>query len=1128
MSSNWSDPEIRFSKAQENRVEEFRAWLRTSKTKLARELADPPGTFTVTRTTASGRREMRRLEKALILDRPSTSAAHIDSQILLKFVAHQNRFGAKLPIPRISTLFTYPSNPFADDVIGARERIQEWKKAEHNWIENAGAKPSLALIVFSGILHGGLLHKNCISAFARTLLEPAGKIGYVGHQITVALDLAWNGIPSMEFRSWQPDISTACAIVPPKQMANTPSLSVDELRAFTDEQLCRTILKQVVEEMKRSGTPKELRPRTLKQMIDVVALGARTEVPAILVDYATRHIVSHSVRSDVLQRIYAQRGLQSNEQTNLQSPKATPGADNRSEDATLFVSSNESENPDDQEPKGLKRLRAALNVSSEETALQELRALLHEIDKRETRQTVWHLITQFAEYLLCRRQVVRPGAFSKRNLALSTVKAYAVNLVGRRFGRLLEGKGPLDLNAIEFEDYYTQAIENSLGDEATNRQKRALIGALREFHDFLVQEHGAAPIRDSDVFGAVRGLLPVDATIITLEEYNEAREFIRLDIQNMPDLRVRQIAEAILILGFKCGARRMEALNLSIADLLIKGEPWLFIRPWGDHALKTINAKRQIPLRSLLDEDELDVLLDCLDGAKALSKNNKFLFGISDKCSGFRVIPQDMIMPIVHRALREATKDTRIRFHHCRHSFATWTLLRLMLSDLESIPDLFPHLPETRTWLQDSKRFRRVLYAGDGNQTRKHLRAVASLLGHSGPLMSLEHYIHCLDWLLPHFLASSKLLGNARAQDVATLARRAESSVYGAAVDSDVWLQNAITLHEKRLKKSKADRDKRLHRVIAAVEERLKNLKKLKVDRDRHKHAIAILAKRLKQLRADRDKWMNPPLSIPVRVFRERFPEIAPSYATSFKPVTKQDDSGAPSILDHWSVLFLRQTTKECLESIAERFGLEPEKADVMIGRIKALHKIKEPRGKQAKRHKKLFQLPEKNAENPKPGLLYPKRPHSNRSGKFISEFERPLMSCAQKHRSLTESVLRYYVNNIWSSENVLVFRNPADPQRALDYLRFLKELEFGNPGKAPIRLVSFDMAENSKTRDEWQIALGITDSEWEGVVKRDPLFAPCRANRKWLSIGPDLDSPEDEAYRFLMIMAAIAFGFAP
>jgi len=158
----------------------------------------------------------------------------------------------------------------------------------------------------------------------------------------------------------------------------------------------------------------------------------------------------------------------------------------------------------------------------------------------------------------------------------------------------------------------------------------------------------------------------------------------------------------------------------------------------------------------------------------------------------------------------------------------------------------------------------------------------------------------------------------------------------------------------------------------------------------------------------------------------------------------------------------------------------------------------------------------------------YPKHPHSNRSGKFISEFERPLMACAQNHPSLTESVLRYYVNNIWSSENVLVFRNPADPQRAIDYLRFLKELEFGNPGKALIRLVSFDMAENSKTRDKWKMALRLTDSEWERVVKRDPLFAPCRANRKWLSIGPDLDSSEDEAYRFLMIMAAITFGFAP
>jgi len=1088
MSSSWGEPQIGFSEAQLKRVDGFRAWLRKSALKLARELADPPATFSITKLTPKGWRDMRRLEKALILDRSSISAAHIDSQILLKFVAYQNKQSdAKLPIPRVSSLFSLPSNPFASDVILALKLIQEWKKFERTWIEKDGARTSLALIVFSAILHGGLLHKGCIAGFVRALLEPAGKIGYAGRQVTVALDLAWNGLPSMEFRSWQPDISTACAIVPPQQMSSVPSQNL------TDTQLCRTIFKQIVGQMKDSGTPKELRPRTLKHLIDVIALGARTEVPSILVDYATRQIVSHSLRPDVMRRIYAQPDLPDGGLANLRPPGTDSRGNDHSRELTIRLSSGERENPDDQEPTGLRRLRTALSMTSEERALQnsdkralrkseeralqKLRALLHEIEERDKRKTIWHLITQFAEYLLSRRHVVRPGILSKRNLALSTVKAYAVNLVGRRFGRLLEGKGPLDLNAIGFEDYYTQAIENSLGDQSTRRQRRALVGALREFHDFLVLEHGAPPIRDSDIFGAVRGLLPVDATIITLEEYNEARRIIRSDIQRVPDLRLRQIAEAMLIIGFKCGARRMEALNLPITDLLIQGEPWLIIRPWGNHALKTINAKRQIPLRSLLGRSEFKVLQRCLKGAKKLSSDNKYLFGISGDNHRCRVIPEDMIMPIVHRALREATNDSRIRFHHCRHSFATWTLLRLMLSDLEIIPDLFPHLSQTRAWLKGSKRFRRLLYSGDGNQTRRHVRAVASLLGHSGPLMSLEHYAHCLDWLLPHFLSSSNLLGNTDARDVAKLANRAASGVYSAIADPN-----------RRLKTKKADGKKQSKSGKAAQQSRF---------------------------------------SVPVRVFQERFPGIAPSYETRLHQTAAQDDSCAPSILDHWSVLFLHRTTKERLHSIAEHFDLKPEQADEIIRRVKALHEIVEPRGKQAKRHKKIFQLPEKDAKNSKPGLLYPKRPHSERSGVFIRDLEVPLMACAQRYPSLTRSVLGYYVNNIWSSENVLAFRDPKNPQSALDYLMFLKELEFGNPGKAPIHFVSFDVAKNSSARNDWQKALGIVDSEWDKVEKRDPVFEPCDANRKWLSIGPRLDSAEDRAYRFLMIMAAITFGFS-
>jgi len=94
--------------------------------------------------------------------------------------------------------------------------------------------------------------------------------------------------------------------------------------------------------------------------------------------------------------------------------------------------------------------------------------------------------------------------------------------------------------------------------------------------------------------------------------------------------------------------------------------------------------------------------------------------------------------------MRAETGDQQLRFHHLRHSFATWTTLRLFLSDLESIPEFFSDQPKTQEWLNQSKQFRSQLYLST-DITRKHIYAVASLLGHAGPEMTLEHYVHCMD-----------------------------------------------------------------------------------------------------------------------------------------------------------------------------------------------------------------------------------------------------------------------------------------------------------------------------------------------------------------------------------------------
>lgn len=104
-----------------------------------------------------------------------------------------------------------------------------------------------------------------------------------------------------------------------------------------------------------------------------------------------------------------------------------------------------------------------------------------------------------------------------------------------------------------------------------------------------------------------------------------------------------------------------------------------------------------------------------------------------------------------------------MHYHHLRHSFATWTFTRLMLSDLAQIPDLLPGHDATNSWLKESKQFREQLY-GYHVHTRKHAYVVASLLGHSGPSISFEHYVHSLEWLLPLFLSNSALFASTTAE----------------------------------------------------------------------------------------------------------------------------------------------------------------------------------------------------------------------------------------------------------------------------------------------------------------------------------------------------------------------------
>ncbi len=91
--------------------------------------------------------------------------------------------------------------------------------------------------------------------------------------------------------------------------------------------------------------------------------------------------------------------------------------------------------------------------------------------------------------------------------------------------------------------------------------------------------------------------------------------------------------------------------------------------------------------------------------------------------------------------------DERVHIHHLRHSFANHLLWHLTLAQLreETLP---------RAWQEDQRDAVQfvVRLLGHSQQTRKHLYILASLLGHSGPEISLNHYVHTLDLLLALYL----------------------------------------------------------------------------------------------------------------------------------------------------------------------------------------------------------------------------------------------------------------------------------------------------------------------------------------------------------------------------------------
>lgn len=622
-----------------------------------------------------------------------------------------------LDIPKAVILAPREKNPINPTRFNLLPKTKVWQEAFHAAVINVNVEGEdeeliWGQLLLSAIFYGGLINSQLLIAFIKSIVETEQY--HLGKRY---LDLkpTWQGHEEVEYRRWFFDPLTELIAVKHQKT----------LRATDVLQLSGTwIIRQVNKALALHLSKQEL-PRGITDFLDAISVRYSTRLSPFLVHYAQRKSLSHSLQVtawDRLSKTITTTNTQEQESVNLSQWQKTIKIDDSDETLNFFYD------------KRLAEIRECLKTERADLARKNLSVLMS--DKESKYLDYYYLLADWLRTL--------SGKTGKSaSLKVSTLRGY-LSSIGRRLAEVFNEQELSSMQPEEFEDVYSVVLD-SIESRGLRRKVAKLV---LQFHQFIVDKHQAPAIKYHQTLGVSSSPIPVDANLIWVDEYYQILTFIENSnlIEIHPDLS--EIAQLLFTLGYRCGLRRMEALKLRVIDFQNGQKPHLIIRPHHERRLKTKNSQRLIPLYALLTEDELSRLewwKTKRVEQETNSSKSEYLFAIPSK--NFDSVPQDLVFPILHTAMRTVTGDENLRYHHLRHSFGSLTLLKLMASDYKAPLHFFEKMPKQKIEIEKSAEFRNLLLPVLG-PSRKYLYAVGRLLGHSGPDISLEHYLHVLDLLL--------------------------------------------------------------------------------------------------------------------------------------------------------------------------------------------------------------------------------------------------------------------------------------------------------------------------------------------------------------------------------------------
>ena len=718
----WKDVLARSVDADQQAIPNLLEWLRRQ--------PNPHAAFLGGRTTpgAADERSARELE-ALLLARVAKKELTCKSAAQQLYLLHRvgkrlRSQGMSIAPTWVSSILRPPPSPFSSSTAGEIAKAQAWRRALNDTLSQDLPKDPAklwAMTLLSAVCNGALVDRGKLTRLHSMIERGSLKVERTdsGHAFVDFL-MPFEGLGNHHLQRWWCDPAT--------------DLLLQKLGGERSVFPFKEIRDAVRELLSNAGVAKAQLPRNITDLLaSASSLWALKSAPVDLHSMG-RTFVAHSLTSRCWTRLIGHP------------PQREPGA--------LGNPGGTASAPEPHESEVEAELWQA--VCAEHEWLHDARNMLVSGDHAQAILLVKNLLRDTASnhyshlYIgwLC-DALENPPRNKEIGIGLRSL-AEPFLLAAPRLLSYLGTRQISSLGIDELDELYRVILDACEAGEPVEKIARG----LRLLHEHLVLNHNVKPLPDPrGTFGEGGALMPVDATVISVDEYLRAHDWLLQQLQFGADPVETMISQVVLTLSFRCGLRRGETFGLRLCDVHDHGGLYLHVRQYPTHSLKTPSSTRTIRIDALMTTKERSVLRRWIQlRAPNRTAENEAEIGqmllLGPPGSMHRGASPNRTVERVMQAVHAVTQEPRLVLHHLRHSCGTWLWLKLRSLDYPELSGMLTSMPALCQELRMARRLRIQLCGAVHGPSRTYSHVVARILGHSTPSTSLEHYIHVADLFL--------------------------------------------------------------------------------------------------------------------------------------------------------------------------------------------------------------------------------------------------------------------------------------------------------------------------------------------------------------------------------------------